>query len=361
MIRHFALLIWITAAAHAQTQITTVAQLVGFIKSESGQLKQDDRRIAEFLHKIKLTEKLDDRTVEELQALGAGPKTVAALRELSAASANLPAPAPPAPKAPRPVIQAPYSVEQQRILAEITEHALNYTKNLPNFICMQVVPRHIDPTGTGEHWQLVDNIKEQLTYFEHKESYKVMMVNDQMVTNKEHTKLGGAISSGEFGSMMFEIFAPETQTDFSWAKWATLGGRRMAVFAYHVPQARSHYSIYHEGSQRTIIAGYHGFVYADRDTNMVMRIILECEEIPKDFPIQDVKEDLIYNVTKIAEQEFVLPLKYEVRSRDGRYLVWNEAEFRLYRKFGAEASITFDTPEEPPKSDKDKPPVKKKQ
>src|SRR6266436_3740834 len=180
MMRRLCALVVIAAAvAFAQSQITTVSQLVGFVKS-SIQAKEDDRKVADFLHKIKLSEKLDDRTVKELQALHAGPKTMAALRELSAASASLPAPAPATPKPPRPVIQAPDSVEQKRILGEITENALNYSKNLPNFICLQVTKRHIDPSGLGENWQTVDNIKEQLTYFEHRESYKVMMVNDQM-------------------------------------------------------------------------------------------------------------------------------------------------------------------------------------
>ena len=186
-----------------------------------------------------------------------------------------------------------------------------------------------------------------------------MAVNDQAVTNKDHMKLGGATSSGEFGSMMYEIFAPETETEFNWNKWATLDGRRMAVFSYHVPQSRSHYSIEHGPSQRRIIAGYHGLIYADSSTHMVMRIVLECEEIPADFPIQEVKVELTYDVSKIADQEFVLPLRYEIRSREGKYLAWNEADFRLYRKFGAEASITFDTADE--KEEPPKPPVKKKQ
>jgi hypothetical protein len=43
-----------------------------------------------------------------------------------------------------------------------------------------------------------------------------------------------------------------------------------------------------------------------------------------------------------------LPLKTEIRSRDGKYLTWNEAEFHLYRKFGADTTITFDTPDELP-------------
>jgi hypothetical protein len=355
--KQFCLLLTIVTALYAQRQMT-VAEVVGFVKS-SVQQKLDDRSVADILKKTKLTEKLDERTVEELRTLGAGVRTTAALRELSTASASLPAPAAPAPKAPRTVLQAPDPADQKRMLAEITESALNYTQSLPNFISMQVTQRHIDPTGTGDHWQLQDRIREQLSYFEHKETYKVVMVNDQMVTNKEHTKLGGAVTSGEFGSMLYGIFAPASETEFAWNKWTTLDGRRLAVFSYRVQQSRSRYSIYHEGSQRTIIAGYHGLIYADPKTNMVMRITLECEEIPADFPVQDVKQDLNYDVTKIADQEFVLPLKVEMRSREGKYLIWNETDFRLYRKFGAEASITFDTADE--KEEPPKPPVKKKQ
>jgi hypothetical protein len=76
---------------------------------------------------------------------------------------------------------------------------------------------------------------------------------------------------------------------------------------------------------------------------MVMRIRMECDDIPSDFPIQQVSLDLNYDFTKISDQEFVLPLKADLRSREGRFLVWNEIEFHLYRKFGTESSITFDT------------------
>jgi hypothetical protein len=339
--RRLVLVLAIAAIAHAQATMTA-AQVAGFVKS-AVQQKDDDRKVAEYLHKITLVDKLEARTVEELRGMGAGPRTVAALRELIEASANLSAAPPPPPKAPPVVLTPPDPDDQKKILAEITENALSYSEGLPNYICTQVTQRNVDPSGTGNHWQVVDKIQEQLTYFEHKESYKVQMVNSKMVTNTDHDQLGGARSSGEFGTTLYEIFDPQTQAEFHWERWATLDAHRMYVFAYRVPQARSHYSIFHDPSQRKIIAGYHGLIYADRDSRTVMRVTLECEEIPADFPIKDVKIDLWYQVTKIADQEFVLPRRYELTSRDERALVRNEAEFRLYRKFGADATITFDS------------------
>ena len=59
----------------------TVEKLKEFVRS-AAQMKQPDKQVAETLRHFKMAEKLDDRTIEELQSLGAGPKTVAVLKEL---------------------------------------------------------------------------------------------------------------------------------------------------------------------------------------------------------------------------------------------------------------------------------------
>lgn len=338
-----------TALAFAQLSMTA-DQVVTFIRS-SIQLHHDDRKVAEYVKKIKLKDKLDDRKVEELQGLGAGPRTVAALRELSESSSALPEAPPPPPVAPRPTIPPPDSVEQAEILHEIIENARNYAKTLPDYMCLQVTRRRFDPSKT-ENWRMLDTIQEQLSYVDHKESYKVVMYNGHSIADAQHGSFGGATSSGEFGSIYTEIFAPETAADFEWDHWATLRGKRMYVFAFKVPESRSHYTIYSEEAHRTITSGYHGLIYADRDTKMVMRFKMECDTIPPDFPVKDVALDVNYDYTDIAGHQYVLPLKTELHSRDVHELVWNEAEFHLYRKFGSESSITFESDPEPIPADK---------
>lgn len=313
-------------------------------------MHHDDRKVAEYVDKIKLSDKLEARRVEELQGMGAGPKTLTALRKMSEASANLAVAPPPPPPPPRPVIPPPDSVEQARLLHDVIENARNYAASLPNYMCIQVTRRHFDPGG-GDNWRLIDTVQEQLSYVDRQETYKVVMYNGQAVSNMQHYQLpgGGVTSSGEFGSVFTEIFAPETDTDFSWDHWATLRGRRMYVFAYRVMQSRSHYTISTSENPKVITSGYHGLVYADRETNTVMRWTLECDDIPADYPVQKVGLDVNYDFVKIADQQYVLPLKTAVRSIDqtrrGKQASWNEAEFHLYRKFSTESSITFDTPD----------------
>src|SRR5882672_9106613 len=95
----------------ASAQSLSVKQLTGFIQS-SIQIKQTDKEVAGFLAKAKMTEKLDDRAIEELQGLGIGPKTLAALHLLRDQSQGLAVAAPVTAEA-KPAPKPPPSSEEQ--------------------------------------------------------------------------------------------------------------------------------------------------------------------------------------------------------------------------------------------------------
>src|SRR6185295_5066892 len=107
--RRASVFLGLALAAYGQRQMS-VPDLVTFIKS-SIQLRNDDRAVAETVRHIKLTNRLEAGTVEDLQGLGAGPRTLAALRELITASATLPVATPVAPPPLQAVIPAPRPAE----------------------------------------------------------------------------------------------------------------------------------------------------------------------------------------------------------------------------------------------------------
>jgi hypothetical protein len=188
-----------------------------------------------------------------------------------------------------------------------------------------------------------DTLTTRLSFFEQKETYKLEMINNH-VTDLTYESLGGATSQGEFGSMMQQIFEPDSEGSFQWQRWATLRGRRAHVYSYRIPQRTSHWRINYERKQEVIV-GYSGLIYVDRDTEMILKFTLEAEDIPPSFPIGQATTALDYDYTKIGDQEYLLPLKAEVRMRQGKLLTRNLVEFHLYRKFGADTSITFVTPD----------------
>jgi hypothetical protein len=334
------LLVFVAAAilTAAGEMNMTVAQLVMFIRS-SVELKQPDVKVAEYLRKVKLTDKLDDRTIENLQSLGAGPKTVAALRELGETSASLPATPPPPPKPVYVPPPPPDSVEQGKIIQEAREYAINYTKQLPNFICVQVTRRDYDPSGTGNNWYHGDTITARLSYNGF-ENYEVILHNNQPVTNATMRQFGGTTSEGEFGSMMKEIFEPDTHTQFSWDHWGKLRGRKTYVFAYDVAQEFSKYHV-EADDKLSIVPAYRGLVYIDEDTKMVVKIVMTPYDMPSTFPIHNITSSLDYDLETIGDMQFMLPLKSVLTSKRDRQMTKNDIEFRLYRKFGTETTIKF--------------------
>jgi hypothetical protein len=338
----------------------TVADLNSFVKSQI-KMKGEDRLTADFLRtKIKLTQKLDDRTIEELQGLGAGPKTVAVLHKLAEESASLPAaPPPPAPAAKAPPKPPPDSIEQANAIAAMREYALNYTAKLPNYLCVQTTRRHLDPKDP-RYRSAGDVIQEQLSFFEKKETYKVQMINGQAVHNISHEQLGGVRSSGEFGSMLHNIFTPENDAQFDWDHWGTLRYRLMYVFAYRIEKEHG-YSMGDDETHKSYTSAYTGLVYADVETKEIQRITLKTVGIPSDFPIKDVALTLDYKPTDIAGQMFTLPFHYELDSIHTHGNSKNEAEYKLYQMYGATSAITFeDTGPVPEDQLKEQPPGDKK-
>lgn len=318
-------------------------QVVSFIKS-SIRLKHPDNQVATYLKKVTLTDQLTPARVEDLLADGIGPKAYDQLMAMAKASVVLPLPvsASAAPKAVAPSIPPPSEAEQRQLIEDLREYAMNYDKRLPDFLCTQVTRRFYDPSGL-EYWVNADTITAKLSYFQNKEEKKVLFVNNQY-KDIDWDKLGGATSTGEFGSLMREVFEKDSQAVFQWERWGTLRGKRNHVIRYRVPQRGSKWSIVYEKSM-SITPSYAGFIYADAQTGMVTRVTLDAQEIPSYFPIQMAKTQLDYDYTEISGNTFLLPLRAEIKMREGKFLVRNDIEFRNYRKFGADTSITFDTPE----------------
>jgi hypothetical protein len=356
-----------SVALQAQMQMN-IEQLVEFVRSELA-LKQGnyDKQTAAYIKKVQLTEKLTDKTILDLEAQGAGPRTVQALQELRDETVAKKAPTQDVTYSPAtapdttlsrgpgvarmgttsgPVIPAPDSVRQQKIIELMKQYALSYTQNLPNFICVEVMRRYIDPNA-GDHYRSLGNVLAKVSYNEGQENYQVYSVNGHYedTTLDKAGASGGAISSGEFGSLMREIFEPHSEAEFGWDHWATLRGRRMAVFNYMIDSGHSAWSITYSagpGDEQRIITAYKGLVYADENTGEITRIKFVAVDIPRTFPVSQATEILDYDQVQISGQPYICPLMATLNMTAGREKTKNEIEFRDYRKYGVESGVTYD-------------------
>ena len=344
--------VFVALVVQAGTQLDMNIDQLKQMVTSSIALKHDDKTVAEYLKHVHLTERLNDEAIEQLISMGVGARTIKALQELRDQSEKLAPKIPPATKQDQPSvvlsqehtptpIPAPDSVRQAQILDLFRDYAKNYTKGLPNFLCLQVTDRYIYSPRDGRD-RKIDRIVAQLSYIEGQERYKVVSQNNQYIDSPMDHIRGGSISTGEFGSMMAKLFESSSQAQFEWEKWGTLRGKRVAVFMYKIDSGHSSYSISYDDQQR-IITAYQGEIFGDPDTGIVSRIKFEAIDIPSSFPVQEATDVLDYGEVDIGGSPHICPLKAELHMRAGSQQTRNDIAFRLYRVFGADSVIKYNT------------------
>jgi hypothetical protein len=229
--------------------------------------------------------------------------------------------------------------EHAAILSAIRQYALSYTSGLPNFTCAQMIRRFTSPAIGPRLRSQTDFIEEQLSFIEHREIHKITKINGTPAANLDPRQVPGAYSQGEFGNLLDQIFEPATQTAFEFDRSTRINGRRMNVVAFRVPQTHGYGLV---EAHKTTISAYQGFVYAEEQSNTVMRIRMHCVGLPANSEFKSVELTVDYKRTPVAGQEFILPSHYSLHARrvDGDLI--HDADYKSYRRFDADATIQFD-------------------
>ncbi len=241
------------------------------------------------------------------------------------------------------------SAEQESVLATAREYALQYSNKLPDYICTQItrratsslpsVPstmdRLVNPAMKGAPSR--DVIEERLSYVGQRESYEVMAINGGPPNGARHTDLAGAISAGEFGSLMRHLFLPATKSTFTWKQMSTLQGRPVYVFAYKVPaEAGTHVKAALTNDET--VARYDGLIYIEAGSKVISRITVGVH-LPYSFPIRMIREVVDYTPVTIAGTSYSLPSRAEVQIQDDSNDYTNKIDFKNYHKFVTESTI----------------------
>jgi VWFA-related protein len=237
----------------------------------------------------------------------------------------------------------PTPEEIQALIAGVRQRAVGYADSLPNFMCVEVMDRSLDPTGTGM-WKHRDTVAELLLYRDKAETRTVLEVNGKPPSSSEHEALEGPISTGEFGEVLNAVFAPSAKADFHWKETDTLGNGTVQVFNYSVAKENSVFSVRgSNGDQPTV--SFHGLVFIDSATRGVRRITLVADNLPKDFPTHATSIAVDYDYVVINAHDYLMPVAAEVSLKQGRHEAdLNTIEFRNYRRYASNTRILNFTP-----------------
>jgi hypothetical protein len=234
-------------------------------------------------------------------------------------------------------LPAPTPEDSAAMLSQTRGWALQYAESLPNFLCVEVTTRSVDPKGTGD-WKQKDEMAQLLKYRDNRESRSMLEANGKK--SKEVPDVFRQVSTrGQFGGVLNAVFQQPAKAEFHWKETDRLGMGKAQVFSYEVKAENSSYGLTGSDNSQMNVA-FHGLVYIDAATMGVRRITMEAEGIPRNFSIQASAMAVDYEYIVINHHHYLMPIHAAVTVRQGKHEdVLNEIEFRDYKRFGSRVKI----------------------
>jgi hypothetical protein len=227
------------------------------------------------------------------------------------------------------------------VIDQAREAAFAFTETLPNYIVKQYTTRYQSNSARrgGTQWQELDIVTADVVAENGKETYKNVLVNGKASRNVEDT---GSWSEGEFASTLQAILSPASDALFVNKRATTIVNRPAWRYDYTIEQPRSSWQVEAGGSR--FRPAYGGAIWIDKETNRVLRIEMSARKVPAEFPLDQVESTVDYDFVLIGDKKFLLPVHSEALSceRGTSECARNVIDFRNYKKYGSDSSVTFD-------------------
>ncbi len=226
------------------------------------------------------------------------------------------------------------------LIRRATDAAMDFTEGLPNYVCKEAIARYQSETHTP-NWQAVDIVSTDVIYENHVESYRNLTVNGKPV-KKTMEEMEGSWSTGEFGTVLVNLFSPGTAADFHYKKDSRSGGVMAKMYDFTVQHANSAWNVRMGGQSYS--PAYRGSVWIDPQTARVLRIEMSAYGFPQDFPTDHVESATDYEYTRLGDaRQYLLPVHSEILScqRGTDFCSLNKIDFRNYRKYTGESTIKY--------------------
>lgn len=233
--------------------------------------------------------------------------------------------------------------KDEPLIRRAADAAMEFTETLPSYVCTEQVTR-MQSEGSPANFQTIDLVSMEVLYTDGREDYRNIQINGKKSVKKIEES-GGAWSTGEFGTVLVNLFAPYTSATFHFRRDSRSGGVMAKMYDFEVPHDTSHWTIHTES--QTYVPAYVGSVWIDPSTARVLRIEMEGKGFPDQFPLDHVESAIDFQYIRLGDtKQYLLPVHAETLScqRSSSYCQRNVIEFRNYHKYTGESTITFGSP-----------------
>ncbi len=319
-------------------------------------LHKTDAEVAAELKKVELTEELTRSAMNGLVSYVPGAYSTEQIYVLEASSAMLPPPVTDLPATP-----APDAAAQKAILDKAVDYTTKTYAQLPHLTATKTTLRFQDNVGalaaaSGMHsggTTMDPNLVEANRYIHYINSTEVPVETqngvEKLSKSKDKTPWGqnGYIALLGQGPVLSSVLQDaQTAGTISWLRWETINKKTAAVYAFSVDKKKSHYAVNYccfptseqtgimrfsstgsagnltgdytaRGTLQTHtaydqyfkdIVPYHGEIFVDPDTGIVIRLVLQAEFKSSD-DVQQEDQRIDYGPVKVDATALVLPIK----------------------------------------------------
>jgi len=226
------------------------------------------------------------------------------------------------------------------LIRRAADTALEFTDTLPSYVCTENIARYYSDTKPA-NFRPIDLVSTEVVYENGREDYRNVQINGKP-SKKKLEETGGAWSTGEFGTVLINLFNPATAANFHFRRDSRAGNVMAKMYDFEVSKENSHWDI-HAGAQ-SYMPAYTGSIWIDPKSSRVLRIEMEAQHMPGEFPLDHVESATDYANVRLGDlKEHLLPVHSEILSgeRGSKQCSRNVIDFRNYHKYSGESTITF--------------------
>jgi hypothetical protein len=270
-----------------------------------------DKRTAQQISELQLTERLSTVRLHLLAAALPGDKSKLALQALADASAFLELPASDVPQ-----IAAPDPAAQKALLARTAAYLRKTMPSLPDFFATQTSLEFVDGSVKASASPSAKPRDTRLHLAAESSATVRFLAGKEEV---EPARAGGKAAAangkqlevqGVFGPILIVALDDVLASQPSWSHWEEGTDGSIAVFRYNVPTQNSHFSVPVPGGfdMTSPLRAYRGDIAVDPAGGAILRLTLQAIT-QADGPVKRADILVEYGPVAIAGQTWICPLR----------------------------------------------------
>ena len=259
--------------------------------------------------------------------------------------------------------------DPESLLLEVRKKVMLKVNQLPKYLCTETIDRstfHPRTNMSGRSCDDLASLRKKGDWKLHKDTSDRLRLDVAVSHEAEmyswagedsfHDRSladlvqSGTTSTGAFASFLLQIFGTNA-ADFTYEGDINSDGRALVQFSFNVPAERSGYRF--GDKVHSVILGYDGTFLVDPATFDLVRLTVRSVRLPAEFNVCEDHTAIDYGSIRMNNTDFLLPKQVVLRVLfvDGSE-VENHTVFSSCHEFLGESSLSFDTPTEQERAQK---------